>query len=699
MGIFQHFPYTNFHEMNLDEVIRILLDMQSEWNDTKEEWASYKDFIDNYFENLDLTEEVYKVMLRMAANGDLADIIDPVIIDWLIDNITPTKPLVDGSLRIPGAAADAKATGDNLKKKVNIPLDANNQPTYGVAGQLLRSKGGSETEWVDQGAPTAAQVNAAVNAWLNNHPEATTTVQDGSITTDKLNSALKMLINYTYYTIPDMIADTDIENGMIVSTVSAFVEGDGYGEIYLIKNTLDMTKAHETLNNGLYAYPMLDAIDLHADNQIFNSDDAVSIIADTALTYTKYTSGSGTVDDPYVSTVFNYGPDDNWVINEAPQQHDGLWNIRCSAFVKDLIFGVTYENSKYLNATNRYNEKLCIDKGATLLDKDIDHHDTRWLALYAYMHGYCYFPNADYSNIRPGDVLFYDNGDDSPHTDRFMGTNHCAVFAYRINNNMHAVWETGTRPVLQRQTDNYFNNYLVMCARFPYNDNGSAEKVNLLKSTLPVITANTQTLVTAPCNKTLKAYKQYTAVIKLDMGTNDINDFFPNIRDTNGNTISLSNSGGTLKPLDDIYVIPFVPVVDITNVRVYLASRTGGLTLNNVTLEWLNVFEGLVTNCDQYVPPVLDTVDLNISQHTIPSGADLNDYTTPGNYTCAGAGIATSLSNTPLTSAGFRLEVMEINTDKQVQILYSDGNDAAVYYRRNHVGSQIFGTWKQVTMA
>ena len=38
----------------------------------------------------------------------------------------------------------------------------------------------------DVPAPTDAQVNAAVNTWLNNHPEATTTVQDGAITVPKL---------------------------------------------------------------------------------------------------------------------------------------------------------------------------------------------------------------------------------------------------------------------------------------------------------------------------------------------------------------------------------------------------------------------------------------------------------------------------------------------------------------------------------
>ena len=56
MGIFQQFPYSNFHEMNLDQIIKIMREMQDEWEATKAEWASYKDFIDNYFATLDVDD-------------------------------------------------------------------------------------------------------------------------------------------------------------------------------------------------------------------------------------------------------------------------------------------------------------------------------------------------------------------------------------------------------------------------------------------------------------------------------------------------------------------------------------------------------------------------------------------------------------------------------------------------------------------
>lgn len=121
MGIFQQFPYSNFHEMNLDQIIKIMREMQDEWAATKAEWASYKDFIDNYFANLDVSEEVLEALQAMAASGELNTIVDPTIIAavtaWLADHITqPTTPAIDTSLTIAGAAADAKATGDKINE-------------------------------------------------------------------------------------------------------------------------------------------------------------------------------------------------------------------------------------------------------------------------------------------------------------------------------------------------------------------------------------------------------------------------------------------------------------------------------------------------------------------------------------------------------------------------------------------------------
>lgn len=71
---------------------------------------------------------------------------------------------------------------------------------YGTAGQSLRTKGDGTTEWADVGLPTDEQTQEAVNEWLDEHPEATTTVQDGSLTETKFSEALKLKAIKDYVT-------------------------------------------------------------------------------------------------------------------------------------------------------------------------------------------------------------------------------------------------------------------------------------------------------------------------------------------------------------------------------------------------------------------------------------------------------------------------------------------------------------------
>ena len=38
MGVFRQFPYSNFHEMNMDEIIKIIKNMLEEWAQYHAEW-------------------------------------------------------------------------------------------------------------------------------------------------------------------------------------------------------------------------------------------------------------------------------------------------------------------------------------------------------------------------------------------------------------------------------------------------------------------------------------------------------------------------------------------------------------------------------------------------------------------------------------------------------------------------------------
>lgn len=93
-----------------------------------EDFANLRKYVDNYFANLDITQEVSDKIEQMKANGYfdalIAEIISEsgdlqqAVTDWLTEHVTPvgSAVTVDSSLTISGAAADAKVTGDMLEQ-------------------------------------------------------------------------------------------------------------------------------------------------------------------------------------------------------------------------------------------------------------------------------------------------------------------------------------------------------------------------------------------------------------------------------------------------------------------------------------------------------------------------------------------------------------------------------------------------------
>lgn len=122
-----------------------------------------------------------------------------------------------------------------LPRKVNQPLNGNLQPVNGTNGQVLRTKGDGSTEWATVGLPTDAQTAEAVEAWLDEHPEATTTVEDGSITVPKLSSDVaNKLVNIV--NVKDYGA---INNDGVIDTAAlqACIDANPHAAIFFPKGT------------------------------------------------------------------------------------------------------------------------------------------------------------------------------------------------------------------------------------------------------------------------------------------------------------------------------------------------------------------------------------------------------------------------------------------------------------------------------
>lgn len=85
----------------------------------------------------------------------------------------------------------SEIANDNAVNKVPFPVMPNSK--YGTDGQVLRTNGDGSTQWQNPILPTDEQAEEYIGDWLNAHPEATTTVLDDSITTQKMvNGAITL---------------------------------------------------------------------------------------------------------------------------------------------------------------------------------------------------------------------------------------------------------------------------------------------------------------------------------------------------------------------------------------------------------------------------------------------------------------------------------------------------------------------------
>lgn len=137
MGVFNNFPYANFHELNADWIIEQVRKVMDDWEEYKTNMDLWKLGVDDqlaefqaWFDNLDVQDEVRTVMNELILSGEFIEITSPQIVSateaWLAAHITPTTPAVDDTLSISGAAADAKVTGDritDLKEDINYIYD------------------------------------------------------------------------------------------------------------------------------------------------------------------------------------------------------------------------------------------------------------------------------------------------------------------------------------------------------------------------------------------------------------------------------------------------------------------------------------------------------------------------------------------------------------------------------------------------
>ena len=192
-NFFNKYPYTDFHELNLDWILETVQRISAEWaetlnvwHDTEEEWQQLYNYVHDYFDNLDVQEEVNNKIDAMIADGSLAEVvrpfvesnvatllpgevsdrlpavvsdqigpivsdqigpvvsdqigtyIPPAVTSWLEDNVTPVggAVVVDTSLTVGVAAADAEVTGDRIKANLDSITNLDHNHYFEHVGYL-----------------------------------------------------------------------------------------------------------------------------------------------------------------------------------------------------------------------------------------------------------------------------------------------------------------------------------------------------------------------------------------------------------------------------------------------------------------------------------------------------------------------------------------------------------------------------------
>ena len=109
----------SYYEL-LNKVVDYLNKNVDNVNALGDAFNSLQKYVQDYFTNLDVQQEINAKLDEMVEDGTLDELILPLVgdavSDWLEENVTPTGSavLVDSTLTISGASADAKVTGDEI---------------------------------------------------------------------------------------------------------------------------------------------------------------------------------------------------------------------------------------------------------------------------------------------------------------------------------------------------------------------------------------------------------------------------------------------------------------------------------------------------------------------------------------------------------------------------------------------------------
>ena len=140
-------PYTNFHELNLDwflnefnKVVAEWAEMQKSFSSLNEAFDDLRSYVNDYFKNIDVQEEIDKKLDAMAKDGSLYAIIRKYT-DPIVNEQDAKITVLENRMNTFASLTDGSTTGDAELIDIRVPASGFNGNTpYPSAGDAVRGQ-------------------------------------------------------------------------------------------------------------------------------------------------------------------------------------------------------------------------------------------------------------------------------------------------------------------------------------------------------------------------------------------------------------------------------------------------------------------------------------------------------------------------------------------------------------------------------
>ena len=224
------YPYTDFHELNLDWFLARFKELVEEWTRISEDNAAFKleisgkmdtlehtvqtftQFVTNYFDNLDVQDEINTKLDAMVADGTISALLQPIFNSYAA-GITNRMNVLEARMDEFSSLTEGSTTGDAELADIRVAYNGMIYPTAGdaVRGQVdevldeIHTNLG-DVQTVDSTTTIAAEANGGAQGDIGQIPTITSSTSYHHVQIDAVPGAAYHIRvnqstsgNYPYY--------------------------------------------------------------------------------------------------------------------------------------------------------------------------------------------------------------------------------------------------------------------------------------------------------------------------------------------------------------------------------------------------------------------------------------------------------------------------------------------------------------------